>query len=381
MTQISAGNNISIDMQPERWRLILNGEASARVLLEANVGQPLRYGPSFGNTRRLPGEGVLATNSIQQVVLGWSNGDEAWHLGLVLEPSLADARGSRWCEMAHWPDPDASLFVDIATEAGESLARTINRPFNPIAPRIQDKPAPPPPPPLPDLPLKFGVWSFDRAGKPKNKRDDHNSDTRILQFTRASNWVVSKIVRVLWYTVWLAVYLILSIATLTSGLALPNAGTMLPSPQLLPYLGLVSAVILIGMILYIFYELLTKPDKIIIDPTSRTVTALRGQRERWQVAGSDVQSIYVTQVLNKKGKQYIVQHGELNLHRGGGEFWRMFEQPKEEELARPWKAEPSDGGDTIFPLTRDAVNSDLQAAGLYVAEALNVPSWYDRRVK
>jgi hypothetical protein len=315
---------------------------------------------------------------------------------LVLEPALANQRGSRWCEMAHWPDPDTTVFADVAAEAGKTLAHTISRPFNFIAPRVHEKPAPPPPQPLPALPLKFGLWTFENGSQPG-----------VLQFTRASSWTMGKITRIIWYTVWLAIYLALSITTLTSGLALPNSGTMLPSPQLLPYLGLATAVVLIGLIFHTLSEIFTMPDRIVIDSSTRTVTTRRGNRQRWKIAGGDVQSVYVTQMLSKKGKQYVIRHGEVNLHLGGGNFHSLFQQDDPDEknsvvgidpIGNPLDlvtapavtiaAEPIKGvtaeksSDIIAALNRESVTTDLQAAGLYIAETLgNLPVWYDRRVK
>ena len=59
----------------------------------ANTGQPIKYLPVFAHKRRLPDTGRLPLDSIQRVVLGWSHEDESWHLGLLLGPELAEARG------------------------------------------------------------------------------------------------------------------------------------------------------------------------------------------------------------------------------------------------------------------------------------------------
>src|SRR5690606_40996963 len=51
-------------------------------------------------------------------------------LGLLLEMELAQERGSRWCEIAHWPDPSTTVFQELAARAGESLAQVTTRPFH-----------------------------------------------------------------------------------------------------------------------------------------------------------------------------------------------------------------------------------------------------------
>lgn len=379
MSQISAADNLLIDIEPHRWRLFKNAESENGLIIDATRGEPLRLDGQFSRLRRLPPEGLLPLSDVQRVVLGWSGKDESWHLGLVLEPQLAAQRGSRWCEIAHWPDPDTTVFVDLATEAGRSLASIVGRSFNLIPPRPQPAPAAPAPPaPLPDLPLRMGIWTLSWG-----ENNTHiPPEARALIFRRASSWAFSRVTRIIWYGLWVVVYIILSIATLTRTLALPNSGTMLPTPELLPVLGLAAALILLGMIAYLLYELVSKPDHIIVDPRSRLVVALRGEGERWRVAAGDVYSVYVTQVVGKKGGKPVVQHGELNLHLGVEDFQRILEDDSAEAPDRPWKANVPLDQDIITPLNGDIVNTNLQAAGLYVARALgNLPCWYDQRVR
>jgi hypothetical protein len=361
MNRISAAGNLTIELQPNRWRLLVNGNTDEAVLLEANVGQPLRYLPRFGSKRRLPDSGTLPVAYIQRVVLGWSNEDESWHLGLVLEPSLAQARGSRWCEIAHWPDPETSVFADVASQAGQSLARTITRPFNLIPPRVEAQA--PPPPPLPELPLNFDQWTLERA------------DNDRIQLTRASTWSRSRVVRVLWYSLWVVVYVVLALTTLLRRIAVP-------SPEFLPYLGLAAALILVGMIGYLLYQLLTTPNRIVVDAGSGNVIALRGSRPRWRVNREQVHAVYVTQVLGKRGKQRRIHHGELNLFLDGRRFLFLVEQGQPQIAADGVPASPNgdDVYDVVTPLSQLQARTDLQAAGLYVAQALNVPCMYDQRL-
>jgi hypothetical protein len=359
MSRISAASNLTIEMQADRWRLLVNGNADETVLVEAISGQPLRYLPRFGNQRRLPDSGSLPVTYIQRVVLGWSTEDEAWHLGLVLEPSLAQARGSRWCEIAHWPDPETSVFADIAAQAGQTLARTITRPFNLIPPR--STPVIAPPPPLPELPLQFDTWTFER------------SDQDQLQFRRVSGWARGRLIRILWYTLWIAVYVVLSVTTLQGTIALP-------SPEFLPFLGIAAALILVGMSGHILYQLLASPNRMVV--SSSGVAGMKGDSERWQVNPTQVRSVYVTQVVNKKGKKRSVQHGELNLLLQDGTFQHLFDQ------GQTVSSNHSDDGaanvmvaEALTPLRQADVYTDLQAAGMYIAQSLNVPCIYDRRVK
>ncbi len=352
MDRISAAGNLTIEMKPESWRLIANGGGQEQVLAEAAPGQPLHYVSMFAQKRRLPDTGVLTSDQIQRVVLGWSQQDEAWHLGLLLDAELATARGSRWCEMARWPDtgyPDSTMFSDIALQAGRSLAGALNRPFNFITPA---ETAPSPAPPLPPLPLRLGEWTLTK--------------TDSLEFHRDGRWARSRVLRFLWYGLLVAVYVALSLLTLQGQIALPR-------PEFLPYLGLAVAVLLVGGMGYTLYQLLFVPNRIVINPAARTIAGCKGRRERWLLTPDAYQSIYVSQIVGKKGKKAVSQHGELNALLISGRFRFLLEVGEGGELPR------QDNSDLLVELQPQDVHTDLQAAGLYVAQALNVPCWYDRR--
>ena len=127
MERISAASNLIIEAQPQSWRLLVNGSTgSERVLVEAVSGEPLRYGESFGSRRHLPESGMLPREDIQGVVLGWSEKDVSWHLGLVLKGALVAERGSRWCGLAHWHDPLANRYMETAIQAGQMLAEQLH---------------------------------------------------------------------------------------------------------------------------------------------------------------------------------------------------------------------------------------------------------------
>ena len=131
-------------------------------LLCAGPDGALRYSEAFAWSRHLPASGALANGHIERIMLGWSESDQAWHLGLLLTPQLAALRDSRWCELASWPDPDQSDFLELAERAGQSLAALTERPFQLIAPQapapqtrepLFEEAPPPPERPLPHLPL------------------------------------------------------------------------------------------------------------------------------------------------------------------------------------------------------------------------------------
>ncbi len=359
MEQISAAGNLTIEVSPDQWRLVANGNGKERVLIEAAAGQPLRYPEIFASKRRLPEQGSLPVDNVQRVVLGWSHEDESWHLGLLLGPEIALKRGSRWCEIARWPDPETNVFSDVALQAGRSLARTITRPFNLIEPQTKDQAPTAPPPALRSLPLNFDLWTLEKQNQ------------NILEFILSPRWARGMILRIVWYALLIAVYLILSIVTLEQIIALPK-------PEFLPYLGLVTAIFLIFMILYTFFQLITKPSQI--DVTGDGVIARRGNSERWNVSKKAVQAVYVSEIVNKKGTKRVVYHGEINLLLQDGGFRTILEQPHSVEDPNYEKKEDQIT-EAVFPLNAYNAHSDLQMAGLYVAQALGVECRYDRRVK
>jgi len=365
MTQIAAANNRAIEIETSRW--ILRDATDPDTLAVAQA-DGLTYESDFGRVRRLPPEG-LAREDIAQIVLGYQASDETWRLGLILAPELASQRGSRWCELVHWPDPDRNVFIDLAHQAGRGLAHVLDVPFYSVPPQPR-KPLTPPPP-LPELPLQFGLWSMQREGKQ-------------LVLARSRRWSLNKTGRILWLTFWLIVYIAVSIATLTSDLALPNAGTLLPNPQWLPYLGLATAIVLVGIIGYHIVRLTASYNRIVIDPQAGTISAWRGQRQYWQRQRDDVQSVYISEIVKRRKADPAAEHGEINLHLGGGKFQFVVQQAEAEanNNARLPINKEDRRKSNVQPLTRETVSTDLQAAALHIAAALgDLPTWYDMRVK
>lgn len=372
MSQILAAENTTISLLPDRWEM--RHEASDTPAAVANH-EGLRYSVTFGDTRRLPSIGLLRPEEMLQVVLGWQPSDQAWHLGLLLSPELTQRRGSRWCELAYWYDPTQTQYRAEVEQAGKALAEQLNLIFYPVPPE-----APPPIKPnipLPELPLKFGWWSLQQA-------DSADSAAASLVLKRGWRWRSSRLTRILWYGFWMLIYIALSIATLTSDLALPNAGTLLPNPQLLPYLGLGTAGLLFVLILYNMVVWLTTYDRIVLDPRTNTLTALKGQRQVWQVSGDDVQSVYVTEVVKRRAKNASSEHGEINVHLNDNRFKFVLQQgePVGSDVRIPDDERQRRTRDEVYPLRRNNATSQLQWAALYVAEGLGaVPVWYDMRVK
>jgi len=367
MTQISAAENHIIQLLDDRWRLLYQERPTAEAMSSG-----LRYGNRFGTSRKLPGEKHIAPSDIQQVILGWQQTDEAWHLGLILAPHIAQERGSRWCELVYWPDPDIHVFQELGQETGEHLASVLGVPFRLITPRPREAQAPVRP--LPELPLKFGLWTMEYA----------SSDKRRFVIKRSQRWEMRQTGRILWYGLWMLVYLVLSLLTIFSDLALPNAGTLLPDPHWLPYMGLATVVLLLGLIIATLFTTVRKPNSVFIDGVRGTVSAWKNRRMVWQVPTNEIQSIYVSEIVKKREAPPATEYGELNLHLGGGKFqFVLAQEDPEENENTPQPEQPiQPTSSEIHDLRQENVYTDLQAASLYIARTLgDLSVWHDLRVR
>lgn len=367
MTEISAADNHNVVIADGRWRLLYND----RPLAEASA-RGFRYSKRFGKTRRLPEDGIIGRDDIKQVVLGWQQTDESWHLGLILAPVLADSRGSRWCELTFWPDPEITVFQDLAQTTGQQLAQALSVPFYVIPPKQVIAP-PAPPRKLPDLPVRFGDWEMRRS----------ESDRRRFIIRRVPTWALGRVSRAMWYAIWAMIYLLLSVATLVSDIALPTTGTLLPSPELLPYLGLITSAWLLLAMLQQIYVILTSVNQITIDGARGVVVGSHNRRKHWAVPAVEIQSLYISEVVKKREQAPATEYGELNLHLGGGKFRFMVKQNHAENNSNiPQPDMIPQRTDGIRELNRNHIHTNLQTAAAYISQALGeIAVWHDVRVK
>ena len=127
-----------------------------------------------------------------------------------------------------------------------------------------------------DLPLHLGMWRLRAA-------DDKGEVEGELRLLREQRWLQGRLRQIAWYALWTAIYLWVSIATINSDLGLPIAGTLIPNPAWLPYLGLVVAVLLMLAIARQIVIILREPDTLLIQPWERSVGAWRGNKQLWKV--------------------------------------------------------------------------------------------------
>ncbi len=379
MTRIAVSNNSLVDFSPGHWRLIqIEDLEEPKLVAEAKTGAPFRYNGYFAVSRDLPESGEISRTDLGQVVLGWSRESESWQLGLTLAPEFTLLRASRWFELLRLAHPDASVYEATATQLGNALAKTLGIPFVSTAPMVEAEPPQPEPTPLVELPLELGMWRLE-AARAKGAADGD------LQLTRAARWLRGRQRQIAWYALLIVVYSWVAIATLTSELGLPNAGTLIPNPAWLPYLGLAVALLLALTIARQIWLILREPDTLLIKPYEKTISAWRGEAPLWQVKAGTVQSVYVSEVVKKRGRRATVFHSEINLHLLDGGFLPVVvDQDKvvDAQLSGVDAADMRSVPEGVHVLEPDAVQTAAQAAAIHIAVTLGeLPVWYDRRLR
>jgi len=379
MTKITASNNITVDFSYDKWRLIQQNDGEdPKLIAEVQSDTSFRYNKYFATTRQLPDSGQISHEDISQVVLGWSYETDAWQLGMTLSPELSTERSSRWCELVRFVDPDISVHEHDAKAVGQALADVLKKPFRDVPPTTVTAIEPIP---LPQLPIDVGIWTLERAMSSQGLTSREGE----MHLVRSKSWMNDKLRKIAWYALWVVIYLWVSISTITNTLALPNAGTLLPDPQILPYIGIGVAVLLVGLILQQLWLIRTEPDNIIVNPYERSVIARRGRNVRWKIGASSIQSVYASEVVKKREKKPATYHSELNLHLVDGGFQQLLiEDEKIDNANLPNVEDTQDKNldEGVTPLDSHSVTTRLQAFALHIAECLgDLPAWYDLRFK
>ena len=378
MTRIAVSNNSLVDYSPDRWRLIqVDDPAAPQLIVEAVSGAPIRFNGYFAVSRDLPDSGEIMTRDLGQVVLGWSQESVSWQLGVTLSQEVSLARSSRWFEVLRFTSPNASLYEATAAQLGKALARTLDIPFIAQAPAAEPEPEPEPIP-LEQLPLDLGMWRL-QAGANEGE----------LMLLRQKRWMQGKRRQLAWYALLVAIYTWVSLATLTSELGLPSAGTLIsvviPEPQALPILGLAVAALLLLATLRQLWLILREPDTLVINPYDKTINARRGDNTLWSLSASSAQSVYASEVVKKRGRRPTSYHGEINLHLLDGSFLPLLvDREKIVDGLLPGRdpVQEKERPAEVAALEPAAVSTPLQAAALHIAVSLGeLPLWYDKRFR
>jgi hypothetical protein len=329
----------------------------------------------------------LAPADIARVIVGWAPESRNWHLGLMLAAQPGTDFKLRWCGLASWPSGQAGEYIDQARQAGQSLARLIDRPFHLIPPvepvrivldetqplqatvRLETIPVEEAAPSiLPQTPpFKFDEWEMLTA-------------PRGYVWRRRRSWLAVSAARVVGYAVLIVLFLILSIGTQSRGLAKV-------SPSWLPWLGLVVAGMLAVMVLINGAALLATAD-VILDTTTREVRC-RSRfwgAARWRLPFDSITYVLVSQTPPRaQGREHpgepmnTLQDVWIHLY-DNSRFWPVVGLEHVEGRCQDWE----NTRQTLRTPGRrrlKLVDYDTPAhhAALVMAQALDVDVWLDVR--
>jgi hypothetical protein len=141
-------------------------------------------------------------------------------------------------------------------------------------------------------------------------------------------------------------------------------------------MGLAVSLILLALAGKNLYQLLTAPDRVVIDRPTRTVRAYRRDSERWSRPEAHLRAVVVSEVAQQRHNKRTLQHLEINLLTVEDSYALVMDS--ETEFSIEQAGPLSDEG--LHPLDANRAETPSQAAGLYVAEALGgLPCYLDQR--
>ena len=370
MKQIPADRSRIITLEQDKWRILQNDSTPPIEIVKANTTTGLEFEETFAKTHHIPNSGQLSRNHVSEMVLGWSEREVTWKLGMVLHDQNNGQANKRWFELATWYDFDGTEMVDTVNATGETMAGVLGVPYQTLIPeriQVQDQTDEP----LPSTPLSFGIWNFDAIDKSSD-----GEATRYL-FQRKRQWQWRKIRRIVWYSLWCVVFLLVAIGTLSLPIDLPNTGTLV-NPEWLPYMGIISAAILATIVIMTIYELISTPTKLLLNRNEQSVSSWVRDKEDWKIRADAVQAVVVSEVLSKRNRRLPISHGEINLQLHDDRYHHVLSLETAEDF---------DKQELLFEekttnLTTKTVSTPLQIAALYIARNLgDVPVYYDVRTR
>lgn len=275
MNIFKVADGLVLKVDQDEWRLVADRSDGLTLFTVTAADRTVRYRPEFARARRLPPDGELSASYVQEVVVGWSQEDHTWHLGLLLVPSLAETRGGRWCQLACWPFGAVQDTRAEAREAGESLAHALGKRFrfvdapagaavspsvepasiSPVADtqpvQLRQEALTPPRVARPiELPLDLGDWQL--------RKIDIG-----MQWEHKGVWVLGTLWSIFGRIVLGSAFIFLSVLTLRS----PYATVQ---PSVLPYVGLVIGIgLIIAAVLYTVRRL--REEVVVLDEDERQV--------------------------------------------------------------------------------------------------------------
>jgi hypothetical protein len=345
METIRAAHNLTIELSPVSWRLVNGtqrpGQPGALIALFDVRDQRITCSPAFAKARHLPGDGGLLPQDIARVVVGWAPESQNWHLGLLLAARPENGYKMLWCGLASWPSEQNADYKAQAVQAGQALARAIDRPFHLVpAPRA-------PVSPLSDTqPLQATtrldtIATLDRKIEPRTPPFEFETWTMLAVpkgyvWQRRGQWMLAAGLRVLAFGALAALFIVLGIGAQTRGLAQVN-------PVWLPLVGMGVGVIM-GLLMLRSLGAFFSTSDVIVDATAREVrcqTRLLA-RVRWRVPFEQVAYLLISQTpahsqgrKDRDGPMRTVQDVWLHLYDGHA-FWPLADLEHVEGLCHDW---------------------------------------------
>ena len=407
MKTIKVSDGLVINADSEEWRLVTD-RTDGLTLFQAGNGLDFwSYRPEFARMRGLPAAGELPVDVIEDVVVGWSQSDATWHLGVVFGAELAAERGGRWCQLARWTDAAAVSRSDVE-DAGRLLATVLGKRLRVVGPQTEpvvkpvtldkdipsdnipvsatsvttsDAAAPPVPPSPIVLPLTLADWRL--------RQIDIG-----FQWERVGVWS--------WRTMWNVIgRLLLAVIFIGVSLLTLQSPYAPVQPAFLPYVGLVlGSGLIIAALVYVIQQMRT--EAVVIDVEERQVR--RHLDLTSDVVASyefdDIAAVVATQI--SQGGRQRGENGapDTMTHEGWLHFLLTAPQAA---LGRARDFKPEDAYFTIgyvsategevteahFDgarkgreprlLTRYEATTDVLRAAIVLAEAIGVDAYIDQR--
>jgi hypothetical protein len=272
---LSAANNLLVEYDSERWALLTSGFAEP-ALIATSAG--VQFTVAFATARRLD-PGGLRPDQVTMVVSGWSAEDSSWHVGLLLDPALAEARGGRWCELLRW----TTVSGVEAEQAGRKLAQVIGRPFRLVLPEpVLDVDAAADEAveaakrdvPLQPLPLHFGEWSVSEV-------------MGGAEWERTPRWRRDQVMRGGFFALLTPVFGLLSLGALLS----PYASVQ---PEWLPWIGLLLSVVMLYSAISSLAMIWRSPTTTVDRRVSMIRQTRRGSQKMVQAPFEGLEYVLVT---------------------------------------------------------------------------------------
>lgn len=272
-TTIAADRNLLITFDDVRWLMRLPQLAADSPVIDANSGG-ISYLAMFGTARRLPAAGVLLSEDLTDVLVGWSAEDSAWHLGLLVRDSLAAGRGSRWVELASWPGDEQA----DANAAGSALARVLDKPYRLIT--ADDSARTKRGATDHTLPVTFREWRV-------------SEEFSGIQWSRTTQWRNDMLLRSIFFLVLTPLFAVLSIGALVS----PYARVQ---PEWLPLIGIALALIMLYIALVTLRAMFGSPTTLIDTRLSVIRQSRRGSQKMVQSPFEGLQYVLVSHTISRR---------------------------------------------------------------------------------